>query len=508
MVTVAALAALAVGVMTLPASGGEPDPTPPPAPPTTGTAQEPDARKAAPPAALAPDWKAPGGTTDPGAFAMKKGSDLSGRVKALDDALPKQGVQKLLAAANREAKTGAACATDPFGKGDRGAPLAPVRKYCWEPDDATSTEWIPQAVSGVSDAQQDEKWGTERPVLIGAYDSENPGRANGCTASESDACNEKGIRVTFLDPATDKYRHVLLAWPYVNNPGNTSFDAVHASENPQQNGIHAGGMVWYGNYLYVADTMNGVRVFDMRYIMDLNPDGDPETDDPTPDGLKSNVRDKRQVGRQNNVWYSYGYRYVMPQVATWTFAATQYNSHTVTTCQDRGAPKASYLSLDRSASPDQLVMGEYCRASASLPSTGRLSAFPLNDETGEIASSGGVTTVADWGNYLPQEGIQGAARYRDDFFLNQSHLYSNGSLFRGGLDANGQLKVVGAEVPTAVGPEDLYVEHGETTGEPPLLWSVSEHRANISDASCAAGNASPCGRVIYAHRLGDVLARP
>lgn len=333
-------------------------------------------------------------------------------------------------------------------------------------------------------------------------------RGNGCTAAESDACNEKGIRVTFLDPATDKYRHVLLAWPYVNNPGNTSFDAVHASENPQQNGIHAGGMVWYGNYLYVADTMNGVRVFDMRYIMDLNPDGDAATDDPTADGLKSNVRDKRQVGRQNNVWYSYGYRYVMPQVATWIFAEPQHNSHQVTTCQDRGAPKASYLSLDRSATPDQLLMGEYCRATSALPSTGRVSAFPLNGDTGEIASTGGVTDTAGWGNYLPEEGTQGVARYRDDFFVNQSRKYSNGSIFRAGLDADKRLKVVGGEVPTAVGPEDLYVEHGNATGAPPLLWSVSEHSANIADASCAPGSISPCGRVIYAHHLGDVLARP
>lgn len=75
-------------------------------------------------------------------------------------------------------------------------------------------------------------------------------------------------------------------------------------------------MVWYGNYLYVADTANGMRVFDLRKIMDLNPDDDTDKNDPTPDGLESDVTDKKRVGRQNNVWYSFGYRYVMPQVAT------------------------------------------------------------------------------------------------------------------------------------------------------------------------------------------------
>ncbi|MGW0958255.1 hypothetical protein ACWD4K_04235 [Streptomyces gelaticus] len=68
-----------------------------------------------------------------------------------------------------------------------------------------------------------------------------------------------------------------------------------------QNGIHAGGMVWYGNYLYVADTANGMRVFDLRKIMDLNPDNNADVDDPTPDDLVSNVVDKRRIGRQNNV---------------------------------------------------------------------------------------------------------------------------------------------------------------------------------------------------------------
>ncbi|MEU9617553.1 MULTISPECIES: hypothetical protein [unclassified Streptomyces] len=30
-------------------------------------------------------------------------------------------------------------------------------------------------------------------------------------------------------------------------------------------------MVWCGTYLYVADTANGMRVFDLRKIMDLDP---------------------------------------------------------------------------------------------------------------------------------------------------------------------------------------------------------------------------------------------
>lgn len=83
-------------------------------------------------------------------------------------------------------------------------------------------------------------------------------------------------------------------------------------------------MVSYGHYPCVADTRNGIRVFDMEKIMDLDPNGDGKAGDEMgtdTDGVKttSNVQDKTKVGLQNNVWYRFGYRYVMPQVAAWKF---------------------------------------------------------------------------------------------------------------------------------------------------------------------------------------------
>ncbi|MFF2716283.1 hypothetical protein [Streptomyces sp. NPDC058011] len=42
--------------------------------------------------------------------------------------------------------------------------------------------------------------------------------------------------------------------------------------------------------------------------------------DLTPDGLESDVKDKKRIGRQSNVWNAFGYRYVMPQTATWKFS--------------------------------------------------------------------------------------------------------------------------------------------------------------------------------------------
>ncbi|MFE5403244.1 hypothetical protein ACFQ9Z_18275 [Streptomyces sp. NPDC056580] len=80
------------------------------------------------------------------------------------------------------------------------------------------------------------------------------------------------------------------------------------------------------------------------------------------------------------------------------------------------------------------------------------------------------------------------------------------------MGGDGDLVVTGGEIRTAVGAEDMYYEHGQATGGAPLLWSQSEHRADINDPSCAATgptpDPTPCGRVIYAHRVSDILTQP
>src|ERR1044072_1654396 len=66
--------------------------------------------------------------------------------------------------------------------------------------------------------------------------------------------------------------------------------------------IHAGGVSWYGDYLYVADTGHGMRVFDMRKILKTNTGGTAD-----------------QIGRQSNgVYYAHNYGYVLPQIGTIT----------------------------------------------------------------------------------------------------------------------------------------------------------------------------------------------
>lgn len=442
------------------------------------------------PAIGSPAHAAPGDPATASSFNLKPGPDLSGQVADLKAALPTQGVQDLLDQGNRVAKTGASCTTDPFGSGDDGKVLAPAKKLCWDPGDSATEEWIPQGMTGVSDAQTDELWGSRKPLVTAWYD-----KAGG-----------KGVRLSFLDPQTAipgdpdgrRYRHVLLVEPYYNSYGHVSYKAVD---------VHAGGIAWYKYYLYVADTLNGLRVFDMRSILDLNPDQNASVDDTTLDGLKSNVRDEAQIGRQNNVYYSHTYRYVMPQVASYKFVSAQGNS-SAATCVATGAPKASYISVDRSNSAaPALIMGEYCDSDDTHPEKGRVGALPVDDATGLLKSANGVVG-ATGAFYLPRDLTQGAARYDGMYFFNRSWTTHSGSLRRATV-SGGRLVDQGANITNAVGPEDLSFEHGQGVpgGGTQYLWSLTEHRMDATDPTCTDAG-SPCGRVIYAHRVADILARP
>ncbi|MFD3536900.1 hypothetical protein [Streptomyces sp. NPDC058664] len=491
--------------------------------------QEPRATEGTASPFTASAWTAPGGAASPGDFTMAPGAlnaETTTRVTRLASVLPGSGgVQKLLAEANRTVEPW--CSRDPFGTAPN-----PDIKYCLQNDDSASREWIPQGITGVSDAQADEAWGEARNIqLFASYDGWDPGRetdpdpATGdCTAAEleaNDACNQKGVRLTFVQKRTNpvtggeevKYRHVLLGWTYVNSADHVSFDGLHSAEYPIQKGVHAGGIVWYGNYLYVADTRNGLRVFDMRYILDLDPDGDPTTHDvmgTDTDGVKTtaNVEVKTKVGRHSNVWYSFGYRYVMPQVAAWKFKAPQSNPKSPSyACVSTGAPKASYISLDRDATPDRLLMGEYCRPASGYPSTGRIASYPVAALEGRSAD----VTAEGWANYLPlaNGGAQGAAAYKGTLYVNESKGTDEpGNLWRYNW-SNGQLIQKGQAIKTARGPEDLYIEHGAGR-----LWSLSEHRPGAA-ADCTANpdTADPagtdyCQRVLYGHRMSWLDGQP
>jgi hypothetical protein len=144
--------------------------------------------------------------------------------------------------------------------------------------------------------------------------------------------------VDVTDISNVRYRHVMLVEPY-----GSSFRDVP---------IHAGGIAWYNNLLYVADTDGGLRVFDLTRIKEV----------PSCWGM----------GRiaLTNVFCAWDHRYVLPQIARYTGSGGF-------------SQRWSFLGLDRSRSPHLLISGEYNPGDRVFwwpldPTTGWLTVEPIS----------------------------------------------------------------------------------------------------------------------------------
>jgi hypothetical protein len=358
--------------------------------------------------------------------------DMQGRADALAQQLRKSDGGSLLDQANRIAVEGGACRDAAFPQIPAGS-----QWYCFDRDDAGEgsgeVEWIPQGVTSAADAA------AGRPsLLVSWYDD----------AVEP----KKGVRVSFLDPGTRRYRHVLLVYPTTNADGRPNYEIV----GRPQGGIHAGGIAWYGHYLYVADTYRGLRVFDMRSILDLaaSPNGD--------------TADKQRVGWASGKYRGFGYRYVMPQVDAWVNAAGPDNSDPGFFCSPGGAPRFSSVAVDRSQASHALTTGTYCRSGDA----GRVARWPLDAQTGRPVISGDGLVHATEAYRLARNQIQGAVSIDGTWYLSRSDgATTNGQLIVASPDASpvGSLRATETR-PAGIGPEDLSYWPDQNR-----IWTVTEH---------------------------------
>jgi hypothetical protein len=333
----------------------------------------------------------------------------------------------VLAEANRPAIENGPCNQDAFPNVPAGS-----RWFCFDQADAGegqgTLEWIPQGVTSAADAGA-----RGEALLVSWYDDA--------------VAPEKGIRVSFLNPATKKYRHVLLAYPYIASGGRPTYEIVG-----RPRGIHAGGILWYGNYLYVVDTTRGVRVFDMRYIFDLarSPNGD--------------TADKARIGWASGAYRGFGYRYVMPQVDAWVNAAGP-DADPQFRCTGTGAPKFSYMAVDRTAQPHRMITGEFCSPTGDV---GRVARWPLNAQTGQPVVGPDGLVHASEAYRLPGNQIQGAVSVGDMWYLSRTNRRAApGELITATPEA-GTLRA-SATRPAGIGPEDLSYSPGDDR-----LWTLTE----------------------------------
>ncbi|EFQ82203.1 hypothetical protein HMPREF0063_12727 [Aeromicrobium marinum DSM 15272] len=275
----------------------------------------------------------------------------------------------------------------------------------WEARDRASTRWYPQGITTSADAYGPDSGGQgtfdDRSVVVTSW------YARGFVGRVF-----LGSRLSVLD-VTDpdvRYRHVLLVEPRRLGPVRW----LHPVR------VHAGGIVWYGDHLFVAGSASGIRVFALD-----------------------------AVERARVPWR--GYRYLLPQV-------TRYVAE-----HDRGTRPMTYsfMSLDRSGPTDHLVVGEYGRAGGSH----RLMRYALDRATHLLAHDEEelARPVEQFERQVPR--MQGAAVVDGTWVVTASAGEGNpGDLWVGRPDAFVRHRGV---LPT--GPEDItwWPQRGE-------LWSLTE----------------------------------
>jgi len=178
-----------------------------------------------------------------------KQSGYSATIAALDKALPNVKVSDILTDLNHGNP-----AASPGIKN-----LVASTAYRWEDtadfNDQDTEKWYPQGITTSADAYASGVYEGHKVQLVTWH-------------SDNYDDGKRGARVSFVSPGGKgsgrKYRHVLLVQP----KGDADFQAIK--------GLHAGGVAWYGNLVYVVDTTGGLRVFDLDHIYKV--DGDIKDD--------------------------------------------------------------------------------------------------------------------------------------------------------------------------------------------------------------------------------------
>ncbi|GLB42434.1 hypothetical protein LshimejAT787_1104490 [Lyophyllum shimeji] len=324
-------------------------------------------------------------------------------IEKLDAILPIVNVSSVLADVNHVAPTQTVSATN-F-----------LRGYTWEDvsgyDDVNTDKWYPQGITTSADALDTGIYESKKVILIDWYDNTGLG---------------KGVRVSFIDRTASgnaHYRNALLVEPYTDSSGNPNFKSVQ---------VHGGGLMWYGNLLYLVDTNNGIRVFDLDHI------------------YKVSIGDN--IGRQSATDYeAFNYAYVVPQCRNYKASAVS------------PAMRWSFISLDRTTTPDSIVVGEYA-ADTTVPAP-RFLRFSIDYTNRLLTTTSGVAT-ATWAYEVDILRMQGATSINGKFYISRS----NGATTRGDLVTwvPGNAAVIHSAL--APGCEDVSYNHNADE-----LWTLSEH---------------------------------
>ncbi|GHH84943.1 hypothetical protein GCM10017771_15820 [Streptomyces capitiformicae] len=253
---------------------------------------------------------------------------------------------------------------------------------------------VPQGLSSTGTADGGDGAIQDKRVTAVAWHSKTFKTNLAGDVEANDKCRTNNLlKLSFIDRDTKKYRHVLLVEP---TESGADFKFVTG---------HGGGIVWYANCIYVTDTSNGIRVFDINKLGKVDTYGS---------GLNSHGFDS--AGKSS----ACGYPYVLPQVRYYK-QATPPPSGGCDADAASGTPAANslcyaWLSLDKSGgSPYKLVTGEWF---GDVPG-GRVVRYQLNPTSastypGLLNMSGGNTVIQDAYEASRYQGLQGGMTWTDD----------------------------------------------------------------------------------------------
>jgi hypothetical protein len=333
-------------------------------------------------------------------------------IAALDTKLPVVALSDILLDLNRTAVTVSSAQLPGGVTGFKSG-------FRWNDGDENVAYWIPQGLTSSADSTAQGTLGGHEVVLAAWYydQAEDPG-----------STLKKGVRLAIVDTSVSPpmYRFALLVDPVAG-----------AIPDYAPINIHAGGIVWYDDYLYVADTSRGFRVFDLKHIFQVD-------------------TSKDQIGYDaaTQTYQAAAYKYVIPQLDLYKHASA---------CN----PLFSFVGLDRSTSPPSLISGEYCNGTTACAGAldGRLFRWPLDPATGRLAEVGPVkTSYPAQAYYGGQSSVQGGVSHKGTFYLSSS----------APAGAGGALYTIpaGAKSTTFAwvdSPEDLVYDGGKKR-----IWGLSE----------------------------------
>ncbi|WP_346162466.1 hypothetical protein [Streptomyces bangladeshensis] len=312
--------------------------------------------------------------------------------------------------------------------------------FRWATADFVDKNWRPQGITTTYDANGS----APATLLVSWY-----GRL---------AAERQGARISVVswDATGDPtYQHVLLVEPYgLRDDGGERYDF-------RESDLHAGGIAWYGNKLYVADSTvgtTGLRVYDLDRIF--------------------KVTKGPGLGRQaDGTYHAHGYDYVLPQCYAYDASGSATRKFTF-----------SQVSLDRTRRRPALLVSEY-RERGSC----RLARWELGSpSTGYLSS-----TRSSWQAAAHREvRVQGAVRGADGRYYLSS---SRGTKKPGQLRSWRQGEDRGRrESYLNIGCEDLSYSR---IGGQVALWTLGEYaNDHESDKPDKLDRRAPFSRYVYAVR--------